>query len=503
MSHDKPQRECGELRADRVHSLRVLRPIARSTVALLAALSCGATGCISPATLVEVIVETDMPGDEPIDLRVYAREGDRPFGANTPARANASISMVARYLRNGNAPSFVLVPRQGGARDGTMTARIEAQGGDTVLRRDVRFRFVPNQHGYLRVVLRMSCATPDTRCREVEPCTRQAVCEENGQTCGDNGACTSTFVTPSTTRPRPLGPFGDGGVSTEGGADACVPSCPGVRCGESDGCGGVCDGGPCPGGELCVAGVCECGPGFTSCGGMCKPDAEIECSPGMTRAMSCGACGSRMDSCGMDCRWANGMCSGGGSCMPGETESEPCGNCGSRTRTCGMDCAWGAWSGCSGEGVCAAGATQSQGCGNCGTQTRMCQADCSWGTYSACGGAGPCSPGQTQSQRCGNCGTQSRTCSGTCQWPAWGTCTGQGACAPGATRTGCDRCGVETCTSSCTWGACAPRAGAACLYRSGSNYRSCSRCRNGAQFCLSSCVWSTDCCSLGSCPACN
>lgn len=473
---------------------------ARLALALLS--TSVASGCVVPATLVEVIVETDMPGDGPFDLRVYAREGDRPFGTDTPARSNASINMVARYLRNGSAPSFVLVPRQGAARDGSMTARIEAESGETVLRRDVRFRFVPNQHGYLRIVLRSACALPDTRCRVVEPCTRQAVCEENGQTCGDNGACVSTLVAPSGTRPRPVvpPPF-DGGTAVEGGADACVPTCPGVRCGESDGCGGVCNG-PCAGGERCVDGRCECSPGFTSCGGMCRPDAEVECTMGMTRAMSCGACGTRMDSCGADCRWSSGMCSGGGSCMPGENQSERCGNCGSRSRSCQADCTWGAFGACSGEGACAAGQSQSQACGNCGTQTRMCQADCSWGTYSACSGAGPCSPGQTQTQACGNCGTQSRTCAGTCQWPAWGACTGQGVCAAGSTRAGCDRCGVEVCSASCTWGACQPSAGSQCLHSGGTNYRSCSRCRNGAQFCLSSCVWSTACCSLGSCPSC-
>jgi hypothetical protein len=39
--------------------------------------------------------------------------------------------------------------------------------------------------------------------------------------------------------------------------DGCVPSCAGVACGDSDGCGGVCTSGFCPGSEVCVAGVCK------------------------------------------------------------------------------------------------------------------------------------------------------------------------------------------------------------------------------------------------------
>ncbi|MBL8680783.1 MAG: hypothetical protein JNK05_16510 [Myxococcales bacterium] len=475
-----------------------------------AALTSAAGGCILPATLVEVLVETELPGSGPFDLRVWVRNNDRPFGATTPARETATFRMVGRRSRIGDAPSFVLVPREGGARDAIVTARVEAEAEGVVLRRDVRFRFTPNTHGFVRIVLRGSCGLPDTRCRMVEPCTRQAVCEENGQTCGDNGVCVTPQVIPTLSRGRPFNPNSfdatvpdageDAGMPPE---DACVPNCMGRRCGEPNGCGGICESGPCAGGEACNLGRCECAPGFTSCGGTCRPDADIECMSGMTRSMSCGTCGSRMDRCGADCRWQNGTCSGGGTCMPGEMQSEPCGRCGTRSRSCGADCNWGAWGGCSGEGVCTAGMTESMPCGNCGTQTRMCQADCRWGTFSACGGSGPCRPGETQSQACGNCGTQSRTCGSTCQWPAFGTCTGQGACAPGSTRAGCDMCGVETCTSACTWGACAPRAGAQCLHRGGTNYRSCSACRSGIQFCLpTSCVWSTACCTSGSCPRC-
>jgi hypothetical protein len=476
-------------------------------LALSAAIVASLGGCVLPATLVEVIVETDLPGDQPLALRVYVREGTQGFAMGTPSRADATFSRVVRRTLGGDAPSFVLVPKEGGARDAIVTARIEAEAGGVVLRRDVRFRFVQNQHGYVRLVLRASCALADTRCRRIEPCTRQAVCEENGQTCGDNGVCVTPLVTTAVSRGRPVMPPP---ASLDGGADvpapeedACARSCVGRRCGEPDGCGGVCEEGPCAGGEACVMGRCECAPEFTSCNGTCRPTADVECAAGETRMMSCGTCGTRADRCSMDCRWENGACSGGGMCMPGETQREPCGRCGTRTRTCEMGCAWGAWSACSGEGVCTAGTMESQPCGNCGTQTRLCTASCQWGTFSACGGAGPCRPGETATQACGNCGTQSRACNATCQWPAWGTCGGQGACAPGARMAGCDMCGEQVCNGSCAWGACQPRSGAQCLHRGGTNYRSCSGCRSGIQFCLpTSCTWSTACCTSGSCPAC-
>ncbi len=166
---------------------------------------------------------------------------------------------------------------------------------------------------------------------------------------------------------------------------------------------------------------------------------------------------------------------------------------------------------------CTPGQTEddTQACGMCGegaqTRTRTCGDDCRWGAYSdfgTCASGATCTPGQTdsESQACGNCnaGSQRRTrsCdSSTCTWGAWGswtTCSGGGTCAPGATRTGCDPCGVETGTSSCTWGSCQPRSGAECLRirpgtsgPPGNNWECCGSGR--WHFCLDTCQWSTAC----------
>ncbi len=174
-----------------------------------------------------------------------------------------------------------------------------------------------------------------------------------------------------------------------------------------------------------------------------------------------------------------------GTCMPGQVEDETraCGACGEglerRSRTCGSDCRHGAFS-----------------------------------EWSACMTSAECSPGATDRERraCGNCdlGSQSRsrTCdAATCRWGAfgsWSTCSGGGGCAPGAVRTGCDPCGVEVCTASCTWGACQPAAGNECLRirpgttgPPGNNYRCCGTRR--WQFCLDTCRWSPSC---DACPSC-
>ncbi|MDP3274493.1 MAG: hypothetical protein Q8Q09_04810 [Deltaproteobacteria bacterium] len=484
-----------------------------AALALAAWISVGPlASCALPATQVEVLIATDFPEESPMSLRVFMREGERTF-ASTLTRPAHEFNPLPRTIR-GEVPSFTLQPMAGSPRDSVVSVRFEAQSGGILVRRDVRFRFLPNQHGYLRILLRAACGSTDTRCRRTEPCTRQAYCEENNQTCGAQGACVSLPVVPSLDRNVPFEPISPSGmdasvdaeplddVSTPPPDSACAPSCAGRLCGEDNGCGTPCLDGPCADGEACMAGVCQCAAGFVSCAGACLPMADVQCRAGETRMQSCGTCGSRTDRCGAMCRWEVGSCSGGGTCMPGEMQSEPCGTCGSRARACSASCDWGAWGSCSGGGECTAGMSQTQACGTCGSQSRSCSASCSWGPWGSCSSSGVCTPGQTQSQACGNCGSQTRSCTSSCGWGGWSACTGGGVCTPGTRMAGCDRCGEQVCSSACSWGSCQPRSGSQCLHMGGSNYRSCTRCRNGAQFCLGTCVWSTACCSLGSCPSC-
>jgi hypothetical protein len=167
-----------------------------------------------------------------------------------------------------------------------------------------------------------------------------------------------------------------------------------------------------------------CNDEFTLCGEYCvnfQSDSN-----------NCGSCGN---ACAAGASCVGGSCQ----CPPGPT-SQKCGNCGTQTRACNRDGSWSAWSACSGQGACAPGTTQH--CGANGTQN--CNSSCQWG---ACSCTGP------SSQHCGNCGTQTRTCNnGT--WSSWSACSGQGACAPGTTQQCDDGIDVQTCNSSCQWGAC-------------------------------------------------
>lgn len=273
-----------------------------------------------------------------------------------------------------------------------------------------------------------------------------------------------------------------------------------------------------------------CGTGIETCtDGVwsgCTAPTSCDCEPGAPpRTIPCMRCGLQRQVCSGG-RWVDdGPCTGAGPCSPGEVGTGgACGNCGTERRTCGMDCTWGPWA-CEGEGVCAPGTVdeQMQACGACGTgtqaRTRTCATDCTWGPWDAWGtcvggGAGACMPGQTQTetQACGACGlgtqTRTRTCdASSCDWgpwSAWSSCSGGGACTPGSTRACAngDPCGHEVCTSSCTWGACEPRTPGGCLRirpgtsgPPGNNYRCCPLGGGdlGWQFCLPSCVWSTDC----------
>ena len=175
-----------------------------------------------------------------------------------------------------------------------------------------------------------------------------------------------------------------------------------------------------------------CVAGGWSAWGACA--GEGVCAANATQA--CGAGGTQI--CGGNCQW--GTC-GGQACAGVATQS--CGNCGSQTRTCNNG-TWSAFSACAGEGVCAPATPQA--CGTGGTQT--CEPTCQWGTCTGQTCSGP------TTQACGSCGSQSRTCNnGT--WSAWSTCAGEGACPALRTR-GCAGGGTETCSASCSWGACTP-----------------------------------------------
>src|SRR4029077_1349135 len=107
------------------------------------------------------------------------------------------------------------------------------------------------------------------------------------------------------------------------------PSCAGKACGESDGCGGVCNSGACGTGQRCVIGVGTCDP--TSCAGCCAGsickdgNADGECGHGGTVCATCPsgvACGT--GTCGT-CGGKGQACCGGACAAPLVCNGGTCG----------------------------------------------------------------------------------------------------------------------------------------------------------------------------------
>jgi hypothetical protein len=307
-----------------------------------------------------------------------------------------------------------------------------------------------------------------------------------------------------------------GGPCTDGATQACETSCGLGQATCVGGAWGPCEG---PGALTCTdyatcsettlcAAVCPeaplevCNAKDDDCDG--ATDEDSECDPGQSEMEACpGSCGQRTRTCGEGCAWGAWSACSGGVCEPGTSESESCaGSCGTRSRTCTEECTWGAWGECEG-GACKAGAKETEACsGSCGSKSRTCSDQCTWGSWSPCSG-GTCVPGESesQSQGCGNCGTQkrTRTCTDGCtwgSWGAWGSCTGQGTCSPGA-KLPCNDCKEQVCSSSCQWSACKLAAGAACEWKSGTNFQCCGS--KKWQFCSSSCQW-FPCANCGGAP---
>lgn len=130
---------------------------------------------------------------------------------------------------------------------------------------------------------------------------------------------------------------------------------------------------------------------------------------------------------------------------------------------------------------CQAGQTMDVGaCAMCGTLRRHCVNF--HFVAPVCEAQGVCITGAKESAPCGNCGTKSRTCNAKCAWDPFGACGSEGTCAPGSTTPGsCDPCSEQTCSATCTWGACALKPGNQCEWQKGTNHQCCGG--NSWQFC--------------------
>lgn len=257
----------------------------------------------------------------------------------------------------------------------------------------------------------------------------KTICGEKGASCVDCSA--------------------NGSVCSGGRCTECKPKCDGKKCGDADGCGGVCSA-ECPTGEFCgvghsgqVAACLKCGPS-TCPFGCCS--AEGKCQVGNKRT-TCGSNGALCANCGAQaCNDTNpgwgqpnyscGPC--GASCPSSSPSSPQCADdgCGKLCPNAACDQKYGPLT-CSlqadGSAQCVS-STVSQYCDSLSCASGCCD-------YSG-GGFGKCLPGFLPSQcgsdavLCVDCVSKGDTCSTVTQ-----TCS---SCTPNCTGKLCgspDGCG--------------------------------------------------------------
>ena len=178
-------------------------------VALIALLS----GCATEATEVLVVLDTNAPPDRGISVSVTAVRGSGgpadPIATLDVERAasaqpDAGMDGGTMLTRAPFPASFAITPRHDGPRDESVLLTLRATLTDSFthdtisFRRLARFTFTPHRHTIVRAFLAIECASIVDGCASGSPCTVARRCEEQGQTCGDQGVCVPVDVTPDT-----------------------------------------------------------------------------------------------------------------------------------------------------------------------------------------------------------------------------------------------------------------------------------------------------------------
>lgn len=340
----------------------------RGTALALAALC---ASCSIPATEILVVVDTDVPASLPFTLRVRvskgldaARAGDVREWQRASAGGDGGVMFPA---------SFAVVPGDG-PRDGFVRVEIEGQTQRAVLKRTLNLRFVPRLRGAMvRVVLTSRCLAPAMGCRAgTSVCTIQELCEQQGQTCGNDGTC----VAPE----APLETDGDAGL------DARPPPA----------CGAY--------GQPCCAVGPQCSTPLSCTNGTCRrcTDSEERCCNGADLLPNGTTCAISMDPCKRSGTCTDGVCSAiadapdGTDCGANSNTADVCrprracvsGACtGFINAADGTPCAERNLAQCEAERTCRSGTCPSVRVAPntvCRYSTNACQLD------ARCGASGPC-----------------------------------------------------------------------------------------------------------------
>lgn len=332
-----------------------------------------------------VVVDTDVARTLPFTLRVRVmagHEGGRRVNVQEWERARQGADAGVAFPA-----SFAVVPGDG-PRDGLARVELEGITQGSVIRRTVNVQFVPRLRGAtVRVFLTSRCLTPATGCRATGAiCTIQQLCEEQGQTCGNDGTC----VAPET----PVDTDPDAGFDVRTPVDTGVvedvaTDIPTVACGAY--------GQPC-----CTSGE-ACGAPFTCVAGTCRrcPEGSEACCNEADPLPNGTTCAMTMDPCKRSGTCTDGVCAS-------ITDAPN-----------GTDCGANAGDLCRPRRACMAGACT-------GFINAMNGTQCAARNAEACQNARTCAGGVCQPATRFAVGATCRASGGPCELAA--TCNATGAC---------------------------------------------------------------------------
>lgn len=223
-------------------------------------MTCALSACVSPATVVEVLIDTDAPMDRAFSVTAtVTRTGD-----TSPIRMPLQIE---RGTGAGQVPfptSFGVQPPADGARNDAVTLRLEATipsraagEPDIRFRRTARWSFTRGVRGQVRVYLPVRCGSITEGCASASPCTVAALCEESGLTCGNDGTCVRPEVVPESPSDASVrdGSTLDTGVDTGvGPIDTGVDAMDATQ--DTGVSGALVDGRVCTAAADCMGGAC-------------------------------------------------------------------------------------------------------------------------------------------------------------------------------------------------------------------------------------------------------
>ncbi len=207
-------------------------------VSLLALVAWLLAGCRTPATQIQLFIDTDSPIERPVTVDVFSFNGAVP-PSELSTRA-AFVSMGSLRLARLNTPMDTFIaggsigvvpPTDRGVNTVTLWLRATVAATPTspavLIDRAVRVSFVRGRSGTARVFLPLRCGDASVGCVSVDAaqCTVSVRCREQNATCGDLGECVRAEVPVS-------GTGEDGGVddvptsgldASTGRADTGVP----------------------------------------------------------------------------------------------------------------------------------------------------------------------------------------------------------------------------------------------------------------------------------------